>query len=103
MVEVRQSTEEMSSAVHLEPNDYPPLPSPLNLKHLNHRPIPRLHVPHHILVYLQRVFRCLLQERLIRHGPNVGFAICTCGLGWVREIAFGDEVATKLLGRIGGD
>lgn len=103
MVEVRKSAEEMGGTVHLEPNNHPPLPSPLNLEHLNHRPIPRLHAPQDVLVYLQRIFRRLLQERFIRYSADVGFAICACGFGWIGEIAFGDEVATELLGCIGRD
>ena len=113
MVQITQSREEPPRPAHpalsqpynsskvnarsLVPNDQPPLPTLLNLIHLNHRSIPPLNLIHHHLINLQRVLTRLLEETLVRDSLQLRRAGTRLGRwsGW--EGTSGDEVAPELL------
>jgi hypothetical protein len=102
MVKVRQSTEELVRPALPIPNNNPPFPRPLYLEHLNHRPMPLLHIMHNLLVHIQRILRRPLQERLVPDGLDIRL-LRPPASGGGRELTFPDEVAPELLGGGGGD
>lgn len=69
------SPEETGGSATLVSDDQALLPSAFYLKYFHDRSVSRFHVPHNVLVDLQRIIAGLFEEQRVRDSLNVCFAV----------------------------
>ena len=72
MVQVGEGAKELGSAAHLVANHKPTLSRALDGELFDHGAVPFLHIPHDLLVDLERILGRLLQENSVGDGTDVG-------------------------------
>jgi hypothetical protein len=97
MVQVAQSTEELLGTSHLVADDDPSFTGSLDLEELHDGAVSFQNLLHDLLVDLEGVGGRLGQELGVRDIPDIKLLL-GIAVGWLlREIGFGNEIATQLL------
>ncbi len=103
VVEIREGAEEAVGGAHAISNDDPALSAALDLEHFDDWALSAQDLVHDALVDVERVVTRLGEEGLVRDGTDVGVAGRVRRRSGLDKVALCQEVASKLLLRLGRD
>lgn len=103
MIEIREGAEEAVGGAHAVANDDSALSAALDLKHFDDGALSAENLVHDALVDVERVVARLGEEGLVRDGANIGVAGRVGRRTRLDKVALCQEVASKLLLRLGRD